>query len=181
MKSYLSSLLFVLLVFGCERLQKKFRPELQEQQDFGAISYDWSMKSLAGERVDFGAFRGKVVFLNFWATWCGPCILELPAIQRMYDSLKTSNVRFVLVTSEKPEVVQDFMKENDLDIPVYLFDERPPLILRPEGLPTTFVIDATGRIVYKHRGFAMYGDVFLRSLRDISVSSANEGSGYKFE
>lgn len=168
MKFFRSKFLLIVCILGCERLQNKFEPQIKGQTNYGVIDYDWSVRSLTGEKINFDKFQSKTIFLNFWATWCAPCLLELPSIQRLYDSLKTRDVDFVLLTSEKSADVQEFLKEKQLDVPVYIIDSRPPLTLRPEALPMTFVIDTTGNIIYKHRGFALYGELFLKTIRDVS-------------
>jgi thiol-disulfide isomerase/thioredoxin len=78
-----------------------FEPEENVTRD--GFDYNFSIKDLNGKTVDFSQFRGKVVFLNLWATWCGPCRVEMPSIQNLYNSTDHDQIIFVMLSIDAPE------------------------------------------------------------------------------
>ena len=81
-------------------------------------SYNFEIESASGETIPFEEFSGKVVFLNFWATWCPPCIAEMPDINDLYA--KENDVEFVMISLDKDRTkARDFIKEKEFDFPVY--------------------------------------------------------------
>ena len=113
-------------------------------------------------------FKGKVVFMNFWATWCRPCGAEKPTIQNLYNYLKNEDVVFLLISNEKKETVQAFVEKRKFTFPVYLYKDDLPNVLKSPGIPATFILDRDGVIVFKHVGLAKWDDEscwsFLRGL-----------------
>jgi thiol-disulfide isomerase/thioredoxin len=136
----------------------------------GQADYDWTLESLDGNKVAFSEFENKVVFLNFWATWCPPCTVELPSIRRLYESFKNNGeVAFVVATYEDEKIVQKFISSHKLRLPVYLHKRNLPTVFESKrGIPITFIIDRNGGIVYEQVGAAKWDDEavvsFLRSL-----------------
>lgn len=110
---------------------------------------DFVIKSLEGKEVSLSDMRGKVVFLNFWATWCGPCRSEVKDIQKLYDSLKHKNFTVMAVDiREDASTVKRFMKKNSIDFPVYM-DQTGEIATRysVRGIPTTYLINPAGEVV----------------------------------
>jgi len=134
----------------------------------GEADWDWTLRTLDEEPVPFGEFQGQVVFLNFWATWCGPCKKELPNLQILHDSLKTEGVTFLLVSNEDPETVQGFLEKEEYDMPFYLRTGKVPTDLQSRAIPATFIIDHEGTVVFKETGSRAWDDesviAFLRRL-----------------
>lgn len=128
--------------------------------------YRWRLEELGGKRTSLEAFRGKVLFINMWATWCGPCVQELAGIQALTESIEeeTSEVAFLLVSPERPEVVERFLRVHGYDLPVYLEIQEMPPAFGLEALPTTWIVDSMGRIVLKHRGVADWNQPEVREL-----------------
>ena len=116
--------------------------------------YDWAVTSLDGKALPLEELKDRVVFLNFWATWCGPCRKELPSLQKLVEGLKDEPVAMVFVSREDPEVVSGFLKKNGWTIPAYTIDGEPPHVLDSPSLPTTFILDRQGRIALQHVGTA---------------------------
>jgi len=116
--------------------------------------YDFVLKNEYNVPVKMADFKGKVVLLNFWATWCGPCKSEIPSFVELYSKYKDKGLAIVGVSiDDSPEQLQAFMKEYRMNYPV--------LQLKPEvedfwgpfyGYPTTFVIARDGSICTKHLG-----------------------------
>lgn len=116
-------------------------------------------KDLNGKVVDLGNLKGKVVFLNFWTTWCPPCLAEMPSIQKLYTQFKDDpDFVFLLVDADSklPEA-QQFMQKKKYGMPVYEVASNIPEQLFKGNLPTTIVFDKQGRISFNEEGAANYG------------------------
>jgi peroxiredoxin len=117
---------------------------------------DWELKDLNGKTVKSSGFRGKVVVLNFWATWCMPCRIEMPhfvELQKQYGD-KGVAVIGVSLDEQGPEVVKKFVKQLGVNYTIVMGNQK---IAEAYGgivaIPTTFVIDRQGRIVSWHMGY----------------------------
>ena len=117
-------------------------------------STDFSLESLGGGTLALSSLKGKIVFLNFWATWCGPCNIELPSMKAMYEKLKAKGLEIVAVDlMEDKKTVSDFVKAKKLPFTVLLdTDGRVGGLYGTEGIPTTFLIDRTGKILARKVG-----------------------------
>lgn len=109
---------------------------------------------LAGGRLDLERFRGRPLFLNFWATWCVPCREEMPALDRLHDTYGNGRLVVLVVNfKESAESVQTFVRAQKLALPVALDrDGSASQQLRVRGLPESFLIDAQGRLVWRAIG-----------------------------
>jgi len=113
--------------------------------------YSWELTDQRGNPVEVMSLKGKVIFLNFWATWCPPCVAELPEIQKLYEKHGES-VTFLLVTDQEPDVVEAFLEKHGYDLPVsYATSAIPPAFHR-RSIPTTYVISRDRRIVVRKTG-----------------------------
>jgi len=120
--------------------------------------YNWTMKSLDGKDFNMTEAKGKVVFLNFWATWCAPCVAEMPSIQRLYDTAKKDQVIFVCVTEEESSKVIGFIKEKGFTFPIYTMSGKPPAVFKTRGIPATFILSPEGKVAFSHVGSAKWDD-----------------------
>jgi thiol-disulfide isomerase/thioredoxin len=111
---------------------------------------DFTIPLAAGGTWNIQELSGKVVFLNFWASWCGPCEDEMPSMERLYQKFKAQGLEMLAINyKDKPEVVRDFMKEHKLSFPAGL-DASGKITTRLYGVsafPTTYIIDRRGQIV----------------------------------
>ncbi len=127
--------------------------ESDESVTLDKSDYQLLFKDLSGNNFDFSQLKGKVVFLNFWATWCPPCVAEFSEIQELYNRYKDHpNVAFLLVSNEDPAVIRKFIKKNNYSIPIYLQYDRLPQALSSASIPTTFVISKAGKIIIREVG-----------------------------
>jgi len=111
-------------------------------------------------------FRGKVVFLNFWGSWCPPCVAEMPGIQKLYEA-KGKNVAFVLITMrDKPERFISFLQEHQYSMPVYEANSLLPKALIPGSFPTTYIINKKGEVVIKEIRSADWNNPEINTLLD---------------
>lgn len=124
--------------------------------DTGEIfDYNFTIKTVTGEVIDFNQFKGKVVFINLWATWCGPCRVEMPSIQELYNGLDKEKIQFVMLSLDRnedlPKIVK-FVDKNKFTFPVYQPKGFLPESLNVPSIPTTLIIDKNGTIVSKKIG-----------------------------
>lgn len=129
-------------------------------------------KDLHGKVVDLGNLKGKVIFLNFWATWCPPCLAEMPAVNKLYEKFKADQeVVFILVDADgNLSKAQKFMDRKGYQLPVYSVDSEIPQQLFKGSLPTTIVFDKAGRISYQESGAANYADAnFIRFINKLKI------------
>jgi len=126
-------------------------PELPVEE---SVNLDWVVKSLDGVEVNLRDYaQGKTLFLNFWATWCPPCVAEMPSIEKLYSQFGDS-LAFVCVSQESAAMLKEFMKEKKYSVPVFYADTPSPQELSAAALPSTFIIASDGKILLKHVGAA---------------------------
>lgn len=144
------------LAGGVSGPPKDTLPSALRGDGFPAADYGWRLKELDGTPTSLGEFRGQVLFINMWATWCAPCVQELAGIEALMEALseEAEGPSFLLVSPEEPEVVERFLRARGYDLPVYLEVQEMPGAFGLEALPTTWIVDRGGRIVLKHRGAA---------------------------
>jgi thiol-disulfide isomerase/thioredoxin len=128
-------------------------------------SYQWKLTDLENGTFDFETQKGKVILVNFWATWCPPCVAEMPSMQELYNDYG-DKVTFMFVTSDDREKVLAFLKRKNLDLPVYFPDSETPETLKSKLLPTTYIIDKNGKIVVAETGAADWNSSKTRTLID---------------
>ncbi len=125
----------------------------EKVKSINADAFTWQLIDLSGNSVAFGDFKNKVIFLNFWATWCPPCVGELPEIQSLYNKFADNpNVAFLLVTQEKLSNIQHFLKEKEYKLPVFIAQSSTPTDFKTRSIPQTFIISKKGKIVVKQTG-----------------------------
>lgn len=155
---------FYLRVYANRILSRNPVP-VEERQQQVLEDYDWSLMTLDGEAYDFEDCKGKLTFINFWATWCPPCVAEMPSLQKLYDDYG-KEVNFLFVARDREERVEAFLKKNGYNLPVYYERGLVPSQIYYGGLPTTFIISSEGRIVLSTRGSANWDGEGTRNLLD---------------
>jgi len=115
---------------------------------------DFILKDMNGKTVSLSNFKGKVVLLNFFATWCPPCRAEMPSFNKLYSALQQRGLEVVAVSSDRSiSDIKDFLEKHKVDFPV-LFDADRAITkkYRVFSMPTTFLINKNGLIVEKFYG-----------------------------
>jgi len=110
---------------------------------------DFSLKDLSGQEQNLSSYAGKLVFLNFWATWCGPCRAEIPSMEELYLELRNEGLVIVAVNSQEArEQVAGFVENIGMSFPVLLdTDGRVGTAYSIRAIPTTYIIDPQGYIL----------------------------------
>lgn len=123
----------------------------------GSRAPDFTLPDLKGNMVSLSEYKGKVVFVNFWATWCKPCREEMPSMELLYRDLKSRGEPFeilaVSIDSEGPDVVERFGKEFNLTFPI-LHDRKGRIkeLYKTTGVPESFIVDQNGYVAQKILG-----------------------------
>ena len=138
------------------------------------FSYDFSLKDLDGKTVDMKDLKGKVIFLNLWATWCGPCRVEMPSIQNLYNSVDKDKVAFIMLSLDQEDQrakIVKYISDKDFSFPVYQPASPLPKLLRVNTIPTTFIISPDGKVKSKKTGMANYDTDEMREfLKELASS-----------
>lgn len=116
---------------------------------------NFTLKSLNGEEVSLSQQRGKYVLVNFWATWCGPCKVEMPSLETLHQRFKSKNFSLLAISNDMfgAQIVEPFIKANNLTFPVLLDQQlQASNKFGVVSLPTTFMIDPKGNIIGELRG-----------------------------
>ncbi|NQV84209.1 MAG: TlpA family protein disulfide reductase [Rhodospirillales bacterium] len=124
---------------------------------------DFALENLDGDIVKISDFRGKVVIVNFWATWCPPCRFEIPSMQRAWNIVsKEGIVMLAIHVGGNPDRVMQFAADFDVDFPV-LMDQKSDVIKQwpVRGLPTTVIVDPKGSMVLQAIGSREWDDKAL--------------------
>ena len=114
-------------------------------------------EDLEGQNFTFDDLRGKVVLVNLWATWCPPCRAEMPFLQNLWEKFKDDDrVRVLCISTETPAELRGDPLAGTLRMPLYSFSGPVPPELEAESLPTTYIFDGDGRVVFGHTGMARW-------------------------
>ena len=148
-----------------------FKPDINpEGIKSEAANTTFSFQDENGNIISTNDLKGKVVFINFWATWCPPCRAEMPSLSEMYNKLKDDD-RYVFLfvnEDEDPAKATAYLQKNNFSMPVITRAGQIPPQVFSGTLPTTVVLNKDGRIVMKKEGLANYNnDDFLKQLEDL--------------
>lgn len=144
-----------------------FQPKVSDGVPNSVESLDnVQFKDQSGKQVNLGDLKGKVVFINFWATWCPPCKAELPAINDLYSQYKDNkNIVFLIVDIDnKIENSSKYIQDNKMQLPVSVADSEIPKSLLGNSVPTTVLLDKSGAIAFRHEGMADYNSAEFKGL-----------------
>ncbi len=136
------------LVSHLQRLAMLSPRQTKHEVRLQPMDWSWAVLDSQGQTVRLADLRGKVILINFWATWCAPCLAELPALQDLYDHYKDNpDIAFLFVTTEGLDKAQSFLAKKGYSIPVYRQISPAPGPLQSNSIPSTYLIDRQGRIV----------------------------------
>lgn len=178
LKKIFSLLVFVLSIFSSLTLNAS-----DSKVPFGIRHYDigsaqnFSLNDIDGKKFELNDFKGRWVFLHFWASWCGPCREEMPAIQQLSDEMKGEKFQIIMInTAEDEDTVFEFLASINVDLNSLLdVDGQVTEGWKPRGLPTSFLINPAGKVKYQAIGGREWGNPvyinFLKKLLQADVKS----------
>jgi len=139
----------------------------REQQTIG--DFDWKLRDLQNNPFYFEAQKGQVVLINFWATWCPPCVAEMPSLQQLYNDYG-DKVVFMFVAQDQEKKVKQFLTKKGYELPVYFEASTTPTALFSKSIPATYILDKTGKIIVAKTGAADWNGEKTRELLDSLVT-----------
>ena len=156
--SYKTVVLIVLIFSGIgiiaflQTKDSSFNSSVMPGLQKGVSAPNFSFPDLSGKIVSLADFKGKVILLNIWATWCLPCVQEMPSMEKLYKELKDEGLEILAVSIDKlgSEAVRPFMKNHKLSFPALTdTDGKIKTLYQITGVPESFIIDKDGIIVEK--------------------------------
>jgi len=143
-----------------------FSPSVvSEEKRDRLINYSWTLNELGKNKTTLESSKDKVILINLWATWCPPCIAEMPSLQKLYEDYG-DKVDFYFVSNEKEETLYRFLQKHNYSLPVYQALEAAPAQLNSNTLPTTYILSKSGVIVIDKKGVADWNSSKTRSILD---------------
>jgi thiol-disulfide isomerase/thioredoxin len=122
----------------------------------GMSAPGFELDSLGGKQVNLANYKGQVVLINFWASWCGPCRKEMPILEQLNKAYKSKGVQLVGVNVEpNSDDALKYLKNIPVSFPI-LFDRTSNVskLYQVQGMPNTVILDRSGKVRYIHRGYA---------------------------
>ena len=150
-----------LLSFDADIVQAEERQHLED--------YTWSLVDLEGNPANLKHHQNKVILVNLWATWCPPCIAEMPSLVNLHEDYK-EKVDFFFVASDEKEKVMAYLTKKGYELPVYFGSSPNPELLSSKSIPATFILNKAGEIVVEERGVADWDSESTRELLDALIA-----------
>lgn len=125
---------------------------------------NWPIVDLKGNEDNVAQSEGKVIFINAWATWCGPCLAELPSMNELYKKYQ-GKVDFYFISTDQIAVLNKFNEKMEYDIPMFS-SNHVSRGLESSSIPTTFIVDKKGNLVFTKKGAADWNSSSVTSLLD---------------
>ena len=144
--------LFCLSLLGCTGSTKDQAGSTLSVEDIANVQ----LKELDDQPIDLTQYKGKTIFINFWATWCKPCIQEMPTIESAQDKLKDKKVIFLLASNEDLEQIERFIKNHTYKFHYVHLENMEALKI--QALPTTFIFNTEGKLKFSEAGYRKWDD-----------------------
>lgn len=133
----------------------------------GAYPHNLPLVTLDGKAVNLSDLKGKVVFVNLWASWCPPCRAEMPGIEALYKKVDHSKVAFVMLSlDDNAAKAQKFVKSQGYTFPVYLRTGELPAPFDSNSIPSTVILGPDGQVAARHDGMAEYDTPEFKAALD---------------
>ena len=146
------------------------QPSLNESSADQA-DYNFTLIDEDGNQKPFTDFEDKVVFINFWATWCPPCVAEMPDINALYQEMEDKGIEFAMISfDDEFQKAKNFVEKKEFDFPIYQLASPLPKVYESNAIPTTYVLSPEGKIVVSKSGMAKYNTKkFKRFLEELKL------------
>jgi thiol-disulfide isomerase/thioredoxin len=144
-----------------------FAPNELSKSAYKTLDKDFELVDLKGNKVSLDELKGKIVFINFWASWCSPCVAEMPDINQLYNDYRGKDIAFLLVNLDADkDKMKKFLERKDFDFATYVPLSLVPNQLKSQSIPATFVLNREGQVVLEHFGMASYDNDDFRFWLD---------------
>ena len=171
---------FVLIAFlvftvaACSNNQKEENSIASEKQQESSTDANtaassalpsFSLQDINGNPVNLQSLKGKKLFVNLWASWCPPCKREMPSIEKLYHSVDSNKVKFLLVSFDDAfEKAKKYVSSKKMKLPIYYPMENPPALFNVDGIPATFIFSESGELIKRIDGSEDYNTAQYKSL-----------------
>ncbi|AOW19703.1 TlpA family protein disulfide reductase [Urechidicola croceus] len=143
-----------------------FSPSVENIEDRVVVNnFDWKLKGLNTKNYDFNESKGKVVLVNFWATWCPSCRAEKPSIQKLYIDY-SGKVDFIFITNEDSQTIKKYLDKYNYNLPIYNQMSNGPSEFNVSSIPATYLLNKKGEIIVHKVGAADWNSEKFRKLLD---------------
>ncbi len=167
-KTHAIIIAFLIVITSCDdTAKKKFGSSAQLISEIDKIR----LTDLQGQAISLQQYQGKTVFINFWATWCKPCIQEMPSIKEAQHILQKENIIFLMASDESSEQIKDFSNTHDYKFNYVRIDNSEEMNV--QALPTTFIYNNSGKLVFSETGSRKWNDKNNIDLI-LKIANANE-------
>lgn len=140
---------------------------IENVADQPPVNLDMAMVDMNGDPVNLRQYQGKVLFINFWASWCPPCVAEMPTILKLSKEISNPDIQFILINMDQNrKKALSFIRRKGIDLPVYQPVSGIPKALSSSVIPATFIINKSGKLVLRREGMAEYDTGSIRTLLD---------------
>ncbi|PIB38362.1 TlpA family protein disulfide reductase [Maribacter sp. 4G9] len=129
----------------------------------------YKLENLDGESVKVKVGDGDITFISYWATWCPPCIAELPSIEALYQDYG-DKINFVMISNEDPKKIRKFLEKKNFAVPAVIPKMEAPEELYENTIPTNYIIDAAGKIIIKQKGASDWNSEKVRRVLDALIA-----------
>jgi len=172
--------LFVLTFYSCNNQTKQADKEKELSTDTAAAPpaaapaqqslslSDIELTDLSGKKIDLNSYAGKTVFLNLWATWCGPCVREMPSIQAAKKNFEKNNIVFITASDESYEQIENFREKHGYNMNFLRLENMGQLNI--SVIPTTYIFNPKGELVFNEVGYRKWDN---KENLDIIQNSLN--------
>lgn len=129
-------------------------------------TYNVELIALANaESINLSALKGKIVFINHWATWCPPCRAEMPSLHNLYKDY-ADKIEFIFLTTDPKKAIDKYYAANDFSFPTYGISSAIPQQINTTSIPATFILDKEGKVFLKELGAADWNSGKVRKMLD---------------
>jgi thiol-disulfide isomerase/thioredoxin len=145
--SKIGLIIFIGLISCKEKQQQKPNAENQSGEGLSKVK----IANLNGQAIDLSSYKGKTIFINFWATWCKPCLQEMPSIKSAMEFLNNKDIVFLFASDETTEQIENFKNKNEYNFNYVKAENMEELGIM--ALPTTYIFDKNGNLVFNEMGY----------------------------
>ncbi len=126
-------------------------------------TYNLVLKDLNGQSINLNQSQAKPILINFWATWCAPCLAEMPDLEELHKKFK-DDVDFYFVSQESEKTLNKFITSKNYNLPVFIQQSQLPQPLNNDAIPSTYLIHPNGEIIAKATGAAKWNDEEIHQI-----------------
>jgi thiol-disulfide isomerase/thioredoxin len=173
-KLIIASTFFALAFASCSNNQKEeSKAPTNDQQNTtdsntasaNTLLPSFSIQDINGNVVNLQTLKGKKLFVNLWASWCGPCKREIPSIEKLSKSIDNSKVQFLLISmDDRFEFAKKYFSSKGYKLPIYYPTENPPALFNVQGIPATFIFNENGELIKRIDGSENYDTKEYKAL-----------------